>query len=146
MKKLILIYIAVFGIWFVIYGISICDQYVALKYEIETIDNVVVINRVYEIVNMSTIINLVWFVLSAILFVIFVVQYKRRNKKQTDERIIKSHGEQEGVHVNGAPHGLTAGYTDFMLRLEKRNLLVFPRCSMKFHVQDTQAYPILQNP
>jgi len=93
MKKLILIYIAVFGIWFVIYGISICGQYVALKYEIETIDNVVVINRVYEIVNMSTIINLVWFVLSAILFVIFVVQYKQRNKKQTDERIFKSHGE-----------------------------------------------------
>ena len=92
-KNNIDIYIAVFGIWFVIYGISICSQYVALKYEIETIDNVVVINRVYEIVNMSTIINLVWFVLSAILFVIFVVQYKQRNKKQTDERIIKSHGE-----------------------------------------------------
>lgn len=52
----------------------------ALKYEIETIDNVVVINRVYEIVNMSTIINLVWFVLSIILFVIFVVQYKKENK------------------------------------------------------------------
>ena len=86
MKKIILIYIAVFGIWFVIYGISICSQYVALKYEIETIDNVVVINRVYEIVNMSTIINLVWFVLSAILFVIFVVQYKQRNKnKRTNE-------------------------------------------------------------
>ena len=93
MKKIILIYIAVFGIWFVIYGISICSQYVALKYEIETIDNVAVINWVYEIVNMSTIINLVWFVLSAILFVIFVAQYKQRNKKQTDERIIKSHGE-----------------------------------------------------
>ena len=66
MKKLILIYIAVFGIWFVIYGISICDQYVALKYEIETIDNVAVINRVYEIVNMSTIINLVWYLCSPI--------------------------------------------------------------------------------
>ena len=52
----------------------------ALKYEIETIDNVVVINRVYEIVNMSTIINLVWFVLSIILFVIFVVRYKKENK------------------------------------------------------------------
>lgn len=52
----------------------------ALKYEIETIDNVVVINRVYEIVNISTIINLVWFVLSIILFVIFVVQYKKENK------------------------------------------------------------------
>ena len=52
MKKIILIYIAVFGIWFVIYSISICGEYVALKYEIETIDNVVVINRVYEIVNM----------------------------------------------------------------------------------------------
>lgn len=80
MKKIILIYTAVFGIWFVIYGISICSQYVALKYEIETIDNVVVINRVYEIVNISTIINLVWFVLSIILFVIFVVQYKKENK------------------------------------------------------------------
>ena len=80
MKKIILIYTAVFGIWFVIYSISICGEYVALKYEIETIDNVVVINRVYEIVNMSTIINLVWFVLSIILFVIFVVQYKKENK------------------------------------------------------------------
>ena len=73
MKKIILIYTAVFGIWFVIYSISICGQYVALKYEIETIDNVVVINRVYEIVNISTIINLVW-------FVFFVVQYKKENK------------------------------------------------------------------
>ena len=80
MKKIILIYTAVFWIWFVIYSISICCEYVALKYEIETIDNVVVINRVYEIVNISTIINLVWFVLSIILFVIFVVQYKKENK------------------------------------------------------------------
>ena len=80
MKKIILIYTAVFGIWFVIYSISIGGEYVALKYEIETIDNVVVINRVYEIVNISTIINLVWFVLSIILFVIFVVQYKKENK------------------------------------------------------------------
>ena len=80
MKKIILIYTVVFGIWFVIYSISIFGQYVALKYEIETIDNMVVINRVYEIVNMSTIINLVWFVLSIILFVIFVVQYKKENK------------------------------------------------------------------
>ena len=41
------------------------------------------------------------------------------------ERIVKSHGDLEGVYVNGAPQGITADFVDFRLRLGKTSELLF---------------------
>ena len=41
------------------------------------------------------------------------------------ERIVKSHGDLEGVYVNGAPQGMTVDFVDFRLRLGKTSELLF---------------------
>ena len=41
------------------------------------------------------------------------------------ERIVKSHGDLEGVYVNGAPQGITSDCVDFRLRLGKTSKLLF---------------------
>ena len=41
------------------------------------------------------------------------------------ERIVKSHGDLEGVYVNGAPQGITSDCVDFRLRLGKTSKFLF---------------------
>ena len=41
------------------------------------------------------------------------------------ERIAKSHGDLEGVYINGAPQRITADFVDFRLRLGKTSELLF---------------------
>ena len=41
------------------------------------------------------------------------------------ERIVKNHGDLEGVYVNGAPQGITSDCVDFRLRLGKTSKLLF---------------------
>ena len=41
------------------------------------------------------------------------------------ERIVKSHGDLEGVYVNGVPQEITSDSVDFRLRLGKTSKLLF---------------------
>ena len=47
----------------------------------------------------------------------------RYNYNAAGERIVKSHGDLEGVYVNGAPQGITSDCVDFRLRLGKTSEL-----------------------
>lgn len=78
MKKILFVFIWIATIWLIIYSLLVCDQYLALKYEVETLENTAILNRIYEIVNTSIILGLSWFFLSLIIFVYIYI--KERTK------------------------------------------------------------------
>lgn len=78
MKKILFVFIWIATIWLIIYCLLVCDQYLALKYEVETLENTAILNRIYEIVNTSIILGLSWFFLSLIIFVYIYI--KERTK------------------------------------------------------------------
>ena len=50
-----------------VYAIFVVNAYVSIKYEVETIDNDVIINMVYQIFDTGVTVNFIWFAINTII-------------------------------------------------------------------------------
>ena len=67
MRKLLIIYLIISFLLVIVYVIFALDVYVSIKYEVETIDNDMIISRIYQIFDTGITVNIVYFILNVLI-------------------------------------------------------------------------------
>ena len=80
MKKVLIIYLSVAFLWFLIYCVLISNVYLTIKYEIEITNNDILVDKIYQISNITIILNIIWFIIST---AIMLILYIRKNYSKT---------------------------------------------------------------
>lgn len=80
MKKVLIIYLSVAFLWFLIYCVLISNVYLTIKYEIEITNNDILVDKIYQISNITIILNIIWFIIST---AIMLILYIRNNDSKT---------------------------------------------------------------
>ena len=76
MKKLLILFSLLAVLWLSAYFVLIINSYVTIKYEIESINNDSIIDTIYQVFDIGVVLNMIWFIVSALLF--FLIYLKSR--------------------------------------------------------------------
>ncbi len=78
MKKILITAVVLAIVWFAVYALAMLNCFLTMKYEIEGNFNSLIIDKVYSFADTIIILNLVWFIISMILF---IALYKAKKKQ-----------------------------------------------------------------
>lgn len=67
MKKLLTIYLVISFLLVIVYAIFAVNAYVSIKYEVETIDNDIIIGMIYQIFDTGVIANFIGFAINMLI-------------------------------------------------------------------------------
>ena len=84
MKKLLILFSLLAVLWLSAYFVLILNSYVTIKYEIEPINNETIVDTVYQVFDIGVVLNIIWFIVSALLF--FFIYLKSRNGNNCIQR------------------------------------------------------------
>ena len=85
MKKLLILFSLLAVLWLSAYFVLIINSYITIKYEIESINNETIVDTVYQVFDIGVVLNIIWFIVSALLFfLIYLTSRKDNNCIQQD--------------------------------------------------------------
>ena len=79
MKKLLILYGVLAVLWLIIYFMLILNSYVSIKYEIEPSANNAIVESIYRVFDDGVVLNIVWFIVSALLFFLIYLKSRKGN-------------------------------------------------------------------
>ena len=93
MRKLLIIYLVISFLLVIVYTIFAVNAYVSIKYEVETIDNDIIISMIYQIFDAGVIVNFIWFVINMLIILGMYMKFRFTQKNEYEhakDRIILS--------------------------------------------------------
>lgn len=79
MKKLLILFSLLAVLWLSAYFVLILNSYVTIKYEIESINNETIVNTIYQVFDIGVVLNMIWFIVSALLFFFIYLKSRKGN-------------------------------------------------------------------
>ena len=79
MKKLLILFSLLAVLWLSAYFVLILNSYVTIKYEIEPINNETIVDTVYQVFDIGVVLNIIWFIVSALLFFFIYLKSRKGN-------------------------------------------------------------------
>lgn len=79
MKKLLILFSLLAVLWLSAYFVLILNSYVTIKYEVETIDNDTIVDTIYQVFDIGVVLNMIWFIVSALLFFFIYLKSRKGN-------------------------------------------------------------------
>ena len=79
MKKLLILFSLLAVLWLSAYFVLIINSYVTIKYEIESINNETIVNTIYQVFDIGVVLNMIWFIVSALLFFFIYLKSRKGN-------------------------------------------------------------------
>ena len=79
MKKLLILFSLLAVLWLSAYFVLIINSYVTIKYEIEPINNETIVDTVYQVFDIGVVLNIIWFIVSALLFFFIYLKSRKDN-------------------------------------------------------------------
>ena len=79
MKKLLILFSLLAVLWLSAYFVLIINSYVTIKYEIESINNDTIIDTIYQVFDIGVVLNMIWFIVSALLFFFIYLKSRKGN-------------------------------------------------------------------
>ena len=80
MRKLLIIYLVISFLLVIVYAIFAVNAYVSIKYEVETIDNDIIISMIYQIFDAGVIVNFIWFVINMLIIGGLYIRFRCKQK------------------------------------------------------------------
>ena len=79
MKKLLILFSLLAVLWLSAYFVLIINSYITIKYEIESINNETIVNTIYQVFDIGVVLNMIWFIVSALLFFFIYLKSRKGN-------------------------------------------------------------------
>lgn len=79
MKKFLILYCVLAILWLLVYFVLILNSYVSIKYEIETSANDAIVGSIYQVFDIGVVLNMIWFIVSALLFFLIYLKSRKGN-------------------------------------------------------------------
>ena len=80
MRKLLIIYLVISFLLVIVYAIFAVNAYVSIKYEVETIDNDIIISMIYKIFDAGVIVNFIWLVINMLIIGGLYIKFRCKQK------------------------------------------------------------------
>ena len=80
MRKLLIIYLVISFLLVIVYAIFAVNAYVSIKYEVETIDNDIIISIIIKKFDAGVIVNFIWFVINMLIIGGLYIKFRCKQK------------------------------------------------------------------